>query len=60
MKIPCHDPNLPAGLTQRDIDRATGQLIENSERYERELEKADRWRDEEMDRRAERDFYCGG
>lgn len=54
--LPCPDPNLPAGLTQRDIDRACGRFVEDSERYERELEKADRWMDEAQDRRAEEAF----
>ena len=53
MKIPCPDPCLPAGLTQRDIDRQTGHANADDAKYERELERGDYLRDLEKDRRAE-------
>ena len=57
MKIPCPDENLPAGLTQRDIDIACGWIDPRAaDRHERELERADRERDEELDRRAEQEI----
>ncbi len=54
--IPCPDDHLPAGLRQSDIDQETGQFLEHSEKYERELERADRMMDEEKDWRAEEEF----
>lgn len=50
--IPCPDPCLPAGLTQRDIDEAYGYPVRRGRTEEEEWERADRLMNEDEDRRA--------
>lgn len=51
MRVP--DPCLPAGLTQRDIDRACFGDDTSAEKAEREMERGDRMRQEAIDRELE-------
>jgi len=52
--IPCPDPNLPAGLTQADIDAACGHPRRRERTEEEAMERADYLRDRYKDDCAER------
>ena len=54
MKLPCPDPDLPAGLTQADIDAACGFPVRRCRTEEEAMERADYLRDRYKDDCADR------
>lgn len=50
--VPCPDPSLPAGLSQRDIDAAYGYLPHRRTEQE-EFERGDKLNDDAKDAQAE-------
>jgi hypothetical protein len=52
--VPCPDPNLPAGLTQEDVEAAYGRSRRRGRTEEEEMDRADYLNDLAKDELAEK------